>query len=95
MAGRVAEGQRSQGWKAREAREARGVKGVDEAHRRQDGGESPRQHRCARPRRAEQEEMMSTMPHLVNRLERLGSSVTLRQPSMGTVTSPRRVFVIE
>ena len=42
--------------------DARGLDGLGEGHRRQDGGEPPCQHRLARPRRAEQQEVMGRTP---------------------------------
>jgi hypothetical protein len=39
-----------------------GLKSLGEGHRRQDGGEPPGQHRRARSRGAEQEQMMVTTP---------------------------------
>src|SRR5262249_9706724 len=47
---------------AGDAVDARGLKGFGEGHGRQDGGESPGQHRRARPRRAEQEHIMVRTP---------------------------------
>jgi hypothetical protein len=39
-----------------------GLKGLGESHRRQDGGEPPGEHRRARPRGAEQEDIMGRTP---------------------------------
>jgi hypothetical protein len=47
---------------AGDAMEARRLKGFGEGHGRQDGGESPRQHRRARPRGAEQQEAVVSTP---------------------------------
>jgi hypothetical protein len=44
---------------AGDAVDARGLKGLGEGHRRQDGGEPPGQHRLARPRGAEQEQIVA------------------------------------
>jgi hypothetical protein len=42
--------------------DACGLNGFGQGHRRQDGGESPCQHRLASPRGAEQEEIMVKTP---------------------------------
>jgi hypothetical protein len=42
--------------------DTRGLNGLGEGHRRQDGGEPPGQHRFARARIAQQEEVMRTTP---------------------------------
>jgi hypothetical protein len=47
---------------ASDAVEARGLEGLGQAHRRQEGGEPPRQPRRARPRGAEHEEIMNRTP---------------------------------
>jgi hypothetical protein len=47
---------------AGDAVEARGLKGLGQGHRRQDGGEPPGQQRLARPRGAEQEQMIVRTP---------------------------------
>jgi hypothetical protein len=44
---------------ASDAMDACGFNGFGEGHGWQDGGESPRQHRLARPRRAEQEDVVA------------------------------------
>jgi hypothetical protein len=44
------------------AMDARGLNRLGEGHRRQDGGEPPCQHRRARPRGAEQEDVMVKTP---------------------------------
>jgi hypothetical protein len=41
---------------------ARGLERFSDGHRRQDGGESPCQHRLARPRGAEQEDVVVRTP---------------------------------
>src|SRR5512132_3461043 len=47
---------------ARDAVDTRGLNRLGEGHRRQDGGEPPCQHRLARPRGAEQEQIMVRTP---------------------------------
>jgi hypothetical protein len=47
---------------AREVVDRRGLNRLGEGHRRQDGGEPPGQHRRARPRGAEQEDVMVRTP---------------------------------
>jgi hypothetical protein len=47
---------------ARDAVDACGLEGFGEGHRRQDGDQPPSQHRLARPRGAEQEEIMYGTP---------------------------------
>jgi hypothetical protein len=47
---------------AGDAVEARGLKDLGQGHRRQDGGESPGQHRLARPRGAEEEDVVIRTP---------------------------------
>ena len=47
---------------ARDAVDTRGLNRLGEGHRRQDGGQSPCQHRLARPRGAEQEDVVVTTP---------------------------------
>jgi hypothetical protein len=42
--------------------DTRGLDGLGQGHRWQDGGEPPCEHRLARPRVAEQEEIMVTTP---------------------------------
>jgi hypothetical protein len=42
--------------------DAHGLEGFRQDHRRQNGGEAPRQHRLARPRRAEEQDIMVTTP---------------------------------
>ena len=42
--------------------DADGLDGFGQAHRRQDGGEPPRQHRLPHPRRAEEEDVVGTTP---------------------------------
>jgi hypothetical protein len=48
--------------KASDAVDARGLNGFGEGHRRRDGGEPPCEHRLARPRGAEQEDIMVRTP---------------------------------
>ena len=47
---------------ARDAVNARGLNGLGQGHRRQDGGEPPGQHRCARPWRSQEEDIMGRTP---------------------------------
>ena len=47
---------------ARDTVDPRGLNRLGEGHRRQDGGEPPRQHRLARTRGAEQEDIMGRTP---------------------------------
>jgi hypothetical protein len=47
---------------ASDAMDTRGLHGLGEGHRRQDGGEPPGEHRLARPRGAEQEDVMVRTP---------------------------------
>jgi hypothetical protein len=47
---------------ARDTVDARGLNGLGEGIRRQDGGEPPGEHRLARPRGAEQEDVMRRTP---------------------------------
>jgi hypothetical protein len=47
---------------ARDAVDTRGLNRLGEGHRRQDGGEPPCQHRLARPRGAEEQDIVDRMP---------------------------------
>ena len=59
---------RAAGGPAGDTVEARGLEGVGQAHRRQDGGEPPRQPRLPRPRRAEHQEIWGRTPALPSAL---------------------------
>jgi hypothetical protein len=69
VGGRASWARRDQGRpvarEAGDAMEARGLKGLSQGHGRQDGGESPRQHRPACPGRAEQGLLWSERLHHV------------------------------
>src|SRR5262245_42416751 len=56
-----------------DAVDARGLKGLGESHRRQDGGEAPRQHRFARPRGAQEADVVGRTPASRSALPRLQS----------------------
>jgi hypothetical protein len=47
---------------AGDALEVRGLEGVGQAHRGQDGGQPPRQHRRPHPKWTEEEDIMVTTP---------------------------------
>jgi hypothetical protein len=53
---------RAIGGEAGDAVDPCGLKGLGRGHRRQDGDASPRQHRCACPRGAKQEDIMVRTP---------------------------------
>ena len=54
--------------KASDTVEARGLDGLSEGHGRQDGCEPPCEHRFARPRRAEQQDIVGRTPAFVSAL---------------------------
>jgi hypothetical protein len=60
---------------AGDSMDACGLNGFGQAHRRQDGGESPCQHRLARPRGAEQEQIIVRTPTY-----HFASPMSLRMP---------------
>jgi hypothetical protein len=64
---------------AGDAVDTRGLKGLGQGHRRQHGGEPPGEHRLARPRGAEQEQIMVRTP-----ASRLALPLPLRMPITGT-----------
>jgi hypothetical protein len=60
---------------ARDTMDARRLNGLGQRHRRQDRGQSPRQHRLASPRGAEQEDIVSRTPAYY-----FASPMSLRMP---------------
>jgi hypothetical protein len=86
---------------ASHAVDARGLEGFRQAHRRQDGGEPPRQPRLARPRGAEQEEIWVRTPASAScsprplgvseAMRALVTSHTCEAPPCSLIGSPHRL----